>query len=1044
MKTPLDGLNVPNTTSATLGIDSNRMREKSVSRIKENAVIFPRRLKGCDGCRYERIEDMEGGGDVVYVPLGAVQVRSELGWRAMYDTHEGKLFFIRMNDATERSWSLPAVSDEVLRQYGVIGNESTRSRSGNSNEDVEKEREGQEEVRGSSINKIEEEEDENVGTGINYEEILQEKDEQKSHEHNSGPRSCSSGTINGIATDDNERGSSVATQSPLPSSKKYDTTMIDSTRWEKSKSMVSFGTDPVPTEPRSLLALMNTEVCSAAPRTSRSVDPQTFPIRQSSSKIGESTHNHIDLNSFFPKNNMVETEPDVKVVRILQEENNARHCFEEEEFDARNVLLDEVQKMLDELLFPEENTEEVSEHTIVPSKVENLPFVSNGVTDDNEFFLRNLRLSEIGDDNDDDAVTPLEKLLRDYSLGDVREDKVPIPVAFSFANIYQPPSAMKGETISPLRLDEKPTVHEQIHTPHNIYSQGSKIELSPARLLEAQRHQVEMERRLTQRDRDNLERALDKRYQEIDIPSDTHLQLRYEPSSHFTRECQAILDARGIIPEFNSSQGETSSPQKLQQYQQGQRTAKLQSADVSPISPKTFIRSPTPAKRSEMNQIGRETIVTEAYETKYKVGLAAMQSLMELYQTFMITKHVSYPCKKEVSSNKTKELSVDEAIESSVEKYVDRLTRIQELYTCTKENIKGPQYCENGNTCRPVRTPALPSPLNYQDTIEGTLPYSMGAAIKEQKTIFSIDVSDGKINCIKDGVHGENVAQISSNSFAAWQNRTLNVDQKRGIKTPKFITSEVKTNHRILEKVFTPHYLPHRLITTPPVIVPVNVPRPNDAVNISRPVLRWDAKRSGNIIISHTGTKCMADASRTLKLIASETDRTGVAIPSVLIPMYALGTIGISEGEFIFEVRVDAHSPSIHTPESGIFAVGVTTKYYRGSHKTNPAYLFRSDGTIVATSEDERGVPYGCPYHSGSHITVYLDLVHQQLSFFLNGRPLGVAFKFKSVNDPEPLFPVVVFSGEGDTASFVPPSAPQIPRHLKPPLVVESQLMDAQ
>ncbi|ORC91844.1 uncharacterized protein TM35_000054400 [Trypanosoma theileri] len=1040
MKNPFDGLNDPTTASSIPTIDSNRARENSVGRRKENTVIFPRIIKGRGGCRYERIDDKEDGENIIYVPHGAVHVRLELGWKAKYDSNKGKLFFIRLNDTTNKIWRLPAVPDEVLLQYGIISNDSGRSKNGNSNNSVEREREEQEEVRNSSNNRIEEEGDENVDIDTSYEGILHEKDEQPSYEYNSDPRSCSINTADKLAVDDNERSSSVATQSPSSSSKKYNTTVPDTTQWEKSKSIVSIGTDPVPTEPRSLFALMNTEACSAVPRISRSIDPQNFPIRQNSLNTEKFTHNHVDLNSFFLKNMMVETNPELILVQHLQEENNFRCALEEEEFNARSELLDVVQKMLDELLFREEITEEDVEQTNVPNKVEDLPFVSNSMTDDNEMFLRNSRLIEIGDDNDDNAVTPLEKLLRDYTSSAFHEDDISIPVTGTFDNIYHPPSAKKDEIISPLQLDKKPVVHEQIHKPQQTHLESTKTELPPARLLEAQRHQVEMERRLTQRDRDNLERALDKRYQQIDIPPDTHVQLRYEPSSHFTRERQTILDALGIIPNCNSSQGEIASPKKPQQYQQEHPNAKLQSADVSPISPKTFIRSPTPAKQSEMNQIKREYILTEAYETKYEVGLAAMQSLLELYQKFMITKPEPKLCKKEeISLIKNKELAVDEVMESSLEKYANRLNRIKQLYTCTKGKTRESQYHGNGYTCRSVRTPALPSPLNYRNTIEDTLPYSINASTTEEKTRLCIDVSDGKINSIKKSLHADNnnnTAQKFSKSFSAWQ--------KRGIKTPKFITGEMKNKYGISDNAISPHYFPHRLITTPPVVIPINVPRLNDTVTVSRPVLRWDAKRSGNILISHKGTTCMADASRALKLIASETDKTGVTIPSVLIPMYALGTIGISEGEFIFEVRIDIPTSSTSGTGSGIFAVGVTTKYYRGPSKSNPAYLFRSDGTIVATSEDEKGVPYGCPYHSGSHITVYLDLVQQQLSFFLNGRPLGVAFKFRGVEDPEPLFPVVVLSGEGDTVSFVPPSAPQLPRHLKPSLGVESHVMDAQ
>eukprot|EP00455_Lapot_gusevi_P015109 TRINITY_DN17622_c0_g1_i1.p1 TRINITY_DN17622_c0_g1~~TRINITY_DN17622_c0_g1_i1.p1 ORF type:complete len:112 (-),score=8.95 TRINITY_DN17622_c0_g1_i1:30-341(-) len=38
--------------------------------------------------------------------------------------------------------------------------------------------------------------------------------------------------------------------------------------------------------------------------------------------------------------------------------------------------------------------------------------------------------------------------------------------------------------------------------------------------------------------------------------------------------------------------------------------------------------------------------------------------------------------------------------------------------------------------------------------------------------------------------------------------------------------------------------------------------------------------------------------------------------------------------------------------------------------------------------------------------------------------PQGVAFKFQRQDDPEPLFPLVVFTGDGDSCAFQAPSLP--------------------
>ncbi|SCU67753.1 SPRY domain containing protein, putative [Trypanosoma equiperdum] len=187
--------------------------------------------------------------------------------------------------------------------------------------------------------------------------------------------------------------------------------------------------------------------------------------------------------------------------------------------------------------------------------------------------------------------------------------------------------------------------------------------------------------------------------------------------------------------------------------------------------------------------------------------------------------------------------------------------------------------------------------------------------------------------------------------------------------------------------------------------------------SLLKPVHYWDTVRSGNVVVSNRGNICLGDASRARELINAETRRRGTRPPVVTIPMFALGAVGVTEGKLLFNVRVGA-SRSLTNASDKTFAVGVTTKYFGLRRALAPAYLFRSNGTIAASVNDASGVPYGCSYASGSQITVCLDFNCKELSFSLNGRSLGTAFRFLDVEDPEPLFPLVIFGEEGDTATI--------------------------
>jgi hypothetical protein len=220
-------------------------------------------------------------------------------------------------------------------------------------------------------------------------------------------------------------------------------------------------------------------------------------------------------------------------------------------------------------------------------------------------------------------------------------------------------------------------------------------------------------------------------------------------------------------------------------------------------------------------------------------------------------------------------------------------------------------------------------------------------------------------------------------------------------------------------------------------------------------VLRWDVKRSGNVLISQSGTLTMSDSSRALKALHEEGALATQDKSTVSIPMFALGTVGISQGDLVFEARFELRASKETLPAAGgsqqhsssrlLSAsayragqraslhktyIGVASKYYKGASRSTPAYLYCSDGTISATSalsnpqSTAEAVPYGRPFHCSAVVTIHLSFSRRELSFAVDGVPQGVAFKFQRQDDPEPLFPLVVFTGDGDSCAFQAPSLP--------------------
>lgn len=217
-------------------------------------------------------------------------------------------------------------------------------------------------------------------------------------------------------------------------------------------------------------------------------------------------------------------------------------------------------------------------------------------------------------------------------------------------------------------------------------------------------------------------------------------------------------------------------------------------------------------------------------------------------------------------------------------------------------------------------------------------------------------------------------------------------------------------------------------------------------------LLMWDTKRSGNVLISKSGTMTMADASRArvawreesrkrqiLEIAASSSgNRRPPHQAEAVFPMFALGTLGVSQGDFVFEVQFEAqqgaellpHSASrgaaaataVRRAPSQPFAVGFSTKYFCGPQRPSPAFLYRSDGALLAQSDEVDGVPFGPPLHANAVVTCHVSFSRGEIGFYVDGEWRGVAFRFPLQKDAEPLFPLVVFTREGDACAFQPPS----------------------
>lgn len=201
--------------------------------------------------------------------------------------------------------------------------------------------------------------------------------------------------------------------------------------------------------------------------------------------------------------------------------------------------------------------------------------------------------------------------------------------------------------------------------------------------------------------------------------------------------------------------------------------------------------------------------------------------------------------------------------------------------------------------------------------------------------------------------------------------------------------------------------------------------------------LLWDDTQSINVFIAQEGSYAMSTLRRRQRkgrnFIAQGHPSSAASITE---DSFAMGTIGAAKGSFIWEVEVRSPREAREDGGSGtglgcedarplsLIMIGMASRHYTGLASGCPTYFFRSDGYLSCRPDGGNPHRYGKPFasSSGSVVTVHLDLTRWELSFFVDGVSQGVAFRFTAIDDPEPLFPVVVFGGEGDTALLQPPS----------------------
>ncbi len=102
--------------------------------------------------------------------------------------------------------------------------------------------------------------------------------------------------------------------------------------------------------------------------------------------------------------------------------------------------------------------------------------------------------------------------------------------------------------------------------------------------------------------------------------------------------------------------------------------------------------------------------------------------------------------------------------------------------------------------------------------------------------------------------------------------------------------------------------------------------------------------------------------------------------------------------------------------------VGMASRFYHGTNSACPAYFYRADGSISCEPDGSNGRTFGRRLNENSFVTVRLDFSDWSLAFAVDGQWQGSAFKFSTMEEPEPLFPVVVFGAAGEAVHLRPPT----------------------
>jgi hypothetical protein len=182
--------------------------------------------------------------------------------------------------------------------------------------------------------------------------------------------------------------------------------------------------------------------------------------------------------------------------------------------------------------------------------------------------------------------------------------------------------------------------------------------------------------------------------------------------------------------------------------------------------------------------------------------------------------------------------------------------------------------------------------------------------------------------------------------------------------------------------------------------------------------VQWHHKRGHHVSLSDSRLTAVAQHG----VVDGAADRQPPVRGLGLANSWVMGTTGASRGEYVWDIKVhfaEAHDVDVGQEQPNrVFMVGMASAHYKGRESRCPGYFYRCDGALSCRADGDSAASFGAPYRSGCVITVRLDLTRWEIVFDMDGHCFGVAFRFTPVDDPEPLYPVVVFAAEGDSAEL--------------------------